>query len=115
MKENTLLKIALICSLTGLIVLYFISSKIEIKDYKPDILNKNIGDDVKVKGTVRKISEKANAVFIEVNQEYPINVVLFTKDDNPKLKNGDFVDVVGKVQQYNGKNEIVADNIQIIR
>ena len=82
MKETTLLKIALICSLVGLLVLYFISTKIEIKDYKPNILNKNIGDDVKLNGIVTKVSDKGNVIFIEVNQQNPISIVVFGNDSN---------------------------------
>lgn len=114
MKETALLKIALICSLIGLIILYFISTKIEVKDYKP-ILNKNIGEDVKLKGTVTKISDKGDVVFIEVNQQSPITVVLFSDDDDLKLKKGDNVEVIGEVQEYNGKSEIIAQKIRVIR
>ena len=115
MKETALLKIALICSLVGLIILYFISTKIEVKDYKPSILNKNIGDDVNLKGAITKITDKGNVVFIEVNQQSPITVVLFTDDDNLKLNNGDNIDVIGEVQEYNGKNEIIAQKIRVMR
>jgi len=114
MKENALLKIALICSLVGLIILYFISTKIEVKDYKP-ILNKNIGDDVKLNGIVTKITDKGKVVFIEVNQQSPITVVLFTDEDNLKLNNGDNVEVIGEVQEYNGNNEIIAQKIRVVR
>ena len=114
MKETALLKIALVCSLVGLISLYFISAKIEIKDYKPDILNRNVGDDVKLMGTVTKITDRENVVFIEVNQQSPITVVLFTDDDNLKLNNGDSVEIIGEVQEYNGKNEIIAQKIRVI-
>lgn len=115
MKENTLLKIALICSLAGLVILYFISTKIEVKDYKPNILNKNIGEDVKLKGSITKITDVGNVVFIEVNQQSPITVVLFTDDDSLKLNNGDNVEVIGEVQEYNGKNEIIAQKIRVIK
>ena len=115
MKETTLLKIALACSLAGLFVLYFISTRIEFKDYKPSILNKNVGDDVKLKGTIAKISDAGNVVFIEVNQISPITVVLFTNDDNLKLKHGDNVEVIGEFQEYKGKNEIIAQTIRVIR
>ena len=114
MKETTLLKIALICSLIGLIILYFISSKIEIKDYKPNLVNENIGTDVKLEGIVTKISDKGSVVFIEVSQQNPMTVVLFT-NDNINLKNGDNVEVIGEVQEYNGKNEIIAQKIRVIK
>ena len=115
MKETTLLKIALICSLVGLVALYFISTKIEVKDYKPNLLNKNIGDDVRLTGVVTKITDRGNVVFIEVKQQNVVNVVLFTGDNNLKLKNGDEVEIVGKVQEYNNKNEIIAQKVRIIK
>lgn len=114
MKEATLLKIALICSLVGLFVLYFISTKIEIKDYKPK-LDVGIGEDVKLTGTITKITDKGNVVFIEVSQQMPVNVVLFTDEDNLKLNSGDNVEVIGKVQEYNGKEEIIAQRVRVIR
>ena len=115
MKETTLLKIALICSLAGLIILYFISTKIEVKDYKPAKLNENIGDDVNLKGTITKITDKGNVVFIEVVEQSPVTVVLFSNNDNLRLNNGDNVEVIGEVQEYNGKNEIIAQKIRVIR
>ena len=114
MKENTLLKIALICSLAGLLALYFISQKIELKEYKPNALNKNIGDYVSLKGTVAKITEKGNVVFIEIEQQIPVTIVLFT-DNSIDLKDGETIEVIGKVQEYNGKNEIIADKVRVIK
>lgn|SRR3989338_684708 len=115
MKETTLLKIALICSLVGLVALYFISAKIEVKDYNPSGLNKNVGDDVKLTGAITKISEKSNVIFIDVSQQNSVTVVLFTDDNGLNLKKGDNVEVTGKVQEYRGKNEIIADKITMVR
>ena len=115
MKETTLLKIALICSLVGLVILYFISGKIEIRDYKPNQLAKNAGDDVKLNGIITKISDKGNIIFIEVKQEYPVNVVLFTENNNLNLKNGDKVEIIGKIQEYDSKNEIIAQKVRVIK
>ena len=114
MKENTLLKIAIICSLIGLVVLYFISAKIEISDYRPTLLNKNAGDDVKLEGTITKITAKDNVVFIELKQENNVNIVMFT-DSNTEIKEGNAVEIIGKVQQYNSQNEIIANKIRVIK
>ena len=113
MKENTLLKIALICSLVGLVALYFISEKIEVKDYKP-IQSTSIGEDVKLQGIITRITEREDVVFIDVNAQNPINVVLFG-DKNLTIKKGDNVEVIGKIQEYKGKNEIIASQIRVIR
>ena len=114
MKENTLLKIAIICSLVGLIALYFISENIEVNDYKPQQLNKNVGDAVKLTGKIVKISEKSNVAFIEISRQNSVSVVLFT-DKGVNLKQGDSVEILGKVQEYNGKNEIIADSIRVMK
>src|SRR3989344_6220573 len=99
MKETTLLKIAIICSLIGLIVLYFISVKIEIGDYKPNLLNKNVGEDVKLAGTITKITENDEVTFVEINYQNPVTVVLFkSNNEYLTLKNGDNVEVIGEVQ-----------------
>ncbi|MBS3102661.1 hypothetical protein J4458_04425 [Candidatus Woesearchaeota archaeon] len=113
MKEKTLLKIALIGSLIGLVILYFISAKIEVKEYNPNFLNENIGDDVKLEGIVTKITDIGNVVFIEVSQQNTVTVVLFTNDDL-SLKNGDDIEVIGEVQEYKWKNEVIAQKIRVV-
>lgn len=115
MKETTLLKIALICSLVGLVILYFISTKIEIKDYNPNKLSKNIGEDIKLKGAVKKINDKGKVVFVEVAEQNEVNVILFTNENNLNFKNGDNIEVIGKVQEYNGKNEIIANKVRVVK
>jgi len=115
MKETTLLKIALICSLVGLFVLFIISTRIDLKSYSQDIvLNKNIGDDVQLTGKIIKINQRENVAFIEVSYENPVTVVVFTKD-RLNLKNNETIEVIGEVQEYKGKNEIIAQKIKVIR
>ena len=114
MKETLLLKIALICSLIGLIALFFISTKIEFKEYRPNKLSNNVGDDVKLQGIITKINDKGNVVFVELKQENFVNVVMFS-EDNSSLKKGDNVEIIGKVQDFNGKNEIIAQKVRVIK
>ena len=114
MKETALLKIAMICSLVGLVALFFISQQIELKDYEPDFLNnKNVGDNVKLSGKIIKVTAGNNVVFIELSQQAPISVVVFT-DKDINLNENDFVEISGKVQNYNGKEEIIADKIKVV-
>ena len=115
MKETLLLKIALICSLVGLVALFFISQRIELKDYKPDFLNKNVGDSVKLSGKISKVTTGNNVVFIELIQQVPVSVVIFSDKEFTSLNKDDFVEIEGKVQEYNGKEEIIADKIRIMK
>lgn len=114
MKESTLLKIALACSFIGLFVLYFISTKIEVTNYKPNLLSANAGEDVKLIGTITKVTDREDVVFIEVSQQNSVAVVLFT-DNDVKLSEGDNVEIFGEVQEYNGKEEIIAQKIKMIK
>ena len=114
MRENTLLKVALICSLVGLTALIFISQSIEVPDYKPPESNKNIGDDVKLTGVITKIQQNNGFVFIEIVQENKVSAVMFS-NDNISLSKNNNVEIFGKVQEYNGKPEIIAQKIRVIK
>jgi len=115
MKETTLLKIALVCSLVGLAALYFISAEADFRDYSPGVLNKNVGDDVKLIGRISKISQREGIAFLEIEHQSPITVVLFADDKNLSLKANDSVEVLGEVQEYKGRNEIIAQRVRVIR
>ena len=116
MKETTLLKIAAICSLVGLIALYLISAKIEIGDYRPSLLNKNVGEDVKLAGTISKITENDEVTFVEINYQTPVTVVLFrSSGENISLQDGDGVEIIGEVQEYRNREEIIARNVRVIK
>ena len=114
MKENTLLKTALICSLTGLIILYFISMKIDIKEYRPSILNKNVGDDVKLEGIVTKISSTEDVSFVEIAHTNQVTIVMFSAK-NISLSKGNLIEVFGKIEDYKGREEIIAQRVRVIR
>lgn len=113
MRENELLRVALIISFIGLLFLYFISGNIEIKTKTSErINNAETGQEVIVKGIVSSIrtSEKASFVNIETIDEE--NIVVF---ENIKgIKQGDYIEVVGKIDEYNGKQEIIAEKIRKI-
>ena len=108
-----LLKISLIFSLIGLVLLYFLSGIIEPRDYNPSMLNFEIGEFVKAKGFVSKVSGGKNTMFIELNQYSPVEIVVFNVD-NLDLKEGDEVEVIGKTEEYKGEPEIIASRIRKI-
>lgn len=114
MKENTLLKIALISSLIGLIALYFISDKLDIKHYSLTKINSNVGDDVKLKGIVKNVRKSDKVTFIEVEQNVPSNIVVLGRE-NINITSGDFVEVIGEVQEYKGGEEIIANRIRVVK
>ena len=116
MKEKTLFKIALICSLVGIIALYFISEKISINEVSIDKINEiDVGKSVKITGRVEKVSDSGKVMFLEVGQEKieTIPVLLF-KDSAVSLKKGDYVEITGTVENYEGEREVIANRVRII-
>ena len=117
MKEQTLLKTALIVSLLGLLILYLISGNIEIKEKNIEkITLENKDEFVKLRGIVSKVIDTEKVTIMEITQPQQITVVLF-KDENKTMpiQEGNEVEVIGKVDEYEGKLEIIADRLRIVR
>ena len=84
MQEKTLLKIALITSLVGLLILYLISDNITIKEKNIEKITIDNKDEfVKVRGLVSNVVDTEKVTIINVMQPGEIMVVLF-KSDNTK-------------------------------
>ncbi len=113
MRETTLLKIVLICTIAGLAILFFISSGIEIPEYNLEH-SLNTEQDVKLTGKILQYSDKGNVKFIELAHQSKMTVVLF-ENQNVTLKAGDDIEVLGKLQKYDGKDEVIAQSIRGIR
>lgn len=117
MREKTLLKTALIVSLVGLLVLYIISDSITIKQASIEKITLDNKDEmVKVKGIVSRVADTGKVTIMEIMQPTEITVVLF-KDNNQSMpiREGNEVEIIGKVDEYNSKLEIVAQRARIIR
>ena len=117
MREKTLLKIALIISLLGLLGLYIISGNIEIKEKNIEkITLENKDEFVKLRGIVNKVIDTEKVTIMEITQPQQITVVLF-KDENKtmSIQQGNQVEIFGKVDEYEGKLEIIADRLRVVR
>jgi len=117
MQEKTLLKIALITSLLGLLILYLISDNIEIKEKNIEkITLENKDEFVKLIGTVNKVIDTEKVTILEIMQPQEITVVLFKNENNTMpIQEGNEVEIIGKVDEYEGKLEIIADRLRIVR
>ncbi len=116
MKESLLLKIALITSLVGLIILYFFSGRIEIDESSIAKIDRtDVGDFVKVKGKISKINDNENYIVLQIEEPKTISVIFF-KDVNMNVSVNvqDEVEILGKVSEFKGKQQIIADRIRII-
>jgi len=109
-----LLKIALICSLLGLIILYIVAENISIDEKTIDKINKDdFGSDVKIKGAVNKIIDLENVMIVEITQPTNMPVVLF-KEEDINLSEGDYIEVIGEIDEYNGELEVIGHRVRVI-
>ena len=114
MKEKTLLQIALIAGIAGIVVLFFVSTTIEINEKTIDKINtQNVGEDVKLIGTIKNVYQSENAYFIEISQPSSLTIILF-KDKNISLQVGDTVEIIGKIDEYEGKLEVIGQRVRVI-
>jgi DNA/RNA endonuclease YhcR with UshA esterase domain len=108
-KDSTLLKTSLICSILGIIILYFLSANIEIEEMNISKINTiKLGADVKLTGEIKQIKQLEKLTIIDVKKDCVVPVLLF---DNITLNVGDKIKVTGKLDEYKGKKEIIAETI----
>lgn len=98
MEEKKLCNLALFCSLIGLLILFFISTQIEvaqinIREIGPD----DIGKNVKICGFVESKRTSNGHIFLELKDNTgKINFVIFNQTASNLKKNG--------IDLYNLKN-----------
>ena len=117
MKEKTLLKIALITSLLGLLILYLISGNIEIKEKNIEkITIENKDEFVKLRGFVNKVIDTEKVTIMEIIQPQQMTVVLFKNENKTMpIQQGNEIEIFGKVDEYEGSLEIIADRLRVVR
>ena len=112
MKERLLLKIAIICSLAGIFAIYLISENYDLDESSiGSIKEDQIGKDVKLKGVINSIFNGEKATIITITQPEEIKVML---QGNVSLNKGDYVEVIGEVDEYNGELEIIGNRVRVI-
>lgn len=110
MKENTLLKMALIASLLGLCMLFLISRSSELSQTSILEIDDGMkGEQVKVFGTVQSVRSAGDFQIIRVSQ--PSSIAVFVGEQVP-LAEGDYVEVIGRVDEYKEDSQIIADRIR---
>lgn len=113
MKEQTLFMAAVVCTILGLVILYLYAEEVNLAVLEsPEQWKEQ--QTVSIQGRVEKlhVSEKAIFVTIQGQRIDTVDAIVFT--EKPIfLKEGDFVEVTGTVEEYKGTKEIIADEIVV--
>jgi DNA/RNA endonuclease YhcR with UshA esterase domain len=113
MNENALFLISFLLSLAGLFVLFLLSESL---DYTEETIQKitaeRLADMVKIEGEITRVTNLANVTFLSVQQPCSLDVVIF---ENATFLPGEYIEVIGKGEEYEGKMEVIAHRIRIIQ
>jgi DNA/RNA endonuclease YhcR with UshA esterase domain len=112
-QEKLLKRISIIIIIIGILSLFLISQEIST-DVTKKIDEIQVEQNVKIQGIVEKYTPKEKVTFLEIDAitYSPQKVVLFN-DENIYIKKGDFVELIGYVEEYQGQKEIIANKITI--
>ena len=114
MQEKSLLKLALICAIIGLVVLFIFSKNMEISETNIEkITLEQAGNYVKVLGRIKQVTDTEKVMILTITQPKDIQVVLF-KDNDISLEEGQYIEILGKIEEYRGKPEIIANRVRLI-
>ena len=122
MSESNLISISLALSIIGIIILFFISDRIKVKEYqiKDIMLDKTLSKDllekdIIVKGIITNLKETANSLLITIseNKNY-LKIIVYKKNNLVKLKEGQRIEVKGKLKTFEKEFEIEASEIKLI-
>lgn len=115
MQEKTLLKISLITSLVGILILLIILDKIDISDSNINQVNKtDIDKLVKIKGEITRITETPGLYIINVKDNTANMDIIIFKEEKLELEKGNIIEVQGQVTEYQGKLELIAKKVVIL-
>ncbi|MFW6014109.1 MAG: hypothetical protein ACOCQG_02950 [Candidatus Nanoarchaeia archaeon] len=108
MKDSTLLSIAVIVGLVGLAVLYFVSERTEPEEFE-NLQRHDEDEIVKLSGKVKDIIKTESVTILEVETLKSIKVVAF---EPIELNKGQQIQITGKISEYEGEREIMAERIE---
>lgn len=115
MQDKALLKIAIISSVLGIMLLFLLSSKEIVGELQIGRLDETyLEQNVRITGTIQRFSEYEKIAYLNITQENSVKVVIFKKPDQEfNFTQGDKVEILGKVDEYNGL-QIIANYIKIL-
>lgn len=111
MEDKTLLVFAIGTALTGILALGILSSILKLEDTK-NLENEALGKKASVSGKVLSIDTRKNVTILTISSLCEVEGVFF--EERPPIAKGDRVRILGTVQEYKGKREIIIEKIEAI-
>lgn len=109
MEDKTLLKLSILVLVLGLTILCFFVMTNEIPKFEGKVNQNMDGETVKINGKVIGVENKNKVTIVKLKYDSFINIVAFGKPLS--LREGDNISIIGKIRFYNGKEEIIAEEL----
>ncbi len=118
-KEKIFLKIAVICSLFGLLLLIIISNYLPRKSVESTTIGSieetPEGTEISVKGTITSIKNTPTILIITIEDAASkVNVIADKKYLQENLKEKSIIEVTGTIKIFNNEKEIQASSVTIL-
>lgn len=114
MDEKTLLKVALFCSLIGILILIIVSEKITITSYEINAIDQTLIDkEIKINGEITAIKETPGLLILTI-QDSTGKITVITFDKEITITKGAHVEIQGTVTKYENILELDAKIIRLI-
>lgn len=114
LSESLLKKIVISGSIIGIVFLYWFSGQVTL-DPIASLDGVKEDSEVRLQGEVLRVTQTDKVAFIEIaNQKVEVSEVIVFKDKDLWLNQGDFVDIVGTTEEYEGEMELIASTIELM-
>lgn len=106
MKDSFILKAAVLTAIIGIGVLFLVMITAELPS---SIIMSEIDSEVRISGLVNSVKNYGQITIVTLDFKDRVDVVLF-EDINLTGQ----LEVVGKVDVYNGKRQLVAEKVKVL-
>lgn len=114
MRESTLLKIALVSGVAGLILLFGVLESTPPREVTlQQILSEDMRNEILIRGTVTRMARGNATQWLELASDDPLTVTVFREEIIP-IHVGDRVEVRGKLEEYHGEKQFVGEEVRVI-
>ncbi len=111
MEEKTLFVVSLVIAVLGLLFLFFYAEEVDIRSVG-QLDTALPQEQVLVQGIVTRMGGNDKVLFLEIAGERVENIeVIVFKEEDIYLQEGDYVEITGTVEEYQGKKEVVASTV----
>jgi len=114
MDEKNLFKIALLCSLIGILIIMLISDSLEVPSLKIHEVSRNVLEkQIKVSGTIKNLKFYSGLIVFDIQDETgKIKVIAYEEEVN--FKENLKIELEGIVKEYKNNLEIETKTVRLI-